>query len=50
MWRKIGVCIVLGGLASTTGCIFDTDDDDEDTDESASVEGDGDVDVTVKED
>ena len=51
MWHRMGVWVVLGTLASASGCIFDTDDDDdEDTEESASVEGDGEVDVTVKED
>jgi hypothetical protein len=51
MWQKIGVCVVLGGLASASGCIFDTDDDDDhDTDESASIDGDTDVKVDVKKD
>jgi hypothetical protein len=46
MWHKIGICVVLGALASASGCIFDTDEDeDEDTEESA-IEGD-DVDVKV---
>jgi hypothetical protein len=50
MWRKIGVCVVVGTLASASGCIFDTDDDDEDTDDGAAVQGDGEVDVKVTDD
>jgi hypothetical protein len=49
MWHKIGICVVVGTLASMSGCIFDSDDEDEETDESA-LEGDGDdVDVKVED-
>jgi hypothetical protein len=49
MRHTIGTWLVLGALASMSGCIFDTDDEDEDTDEAA-VEGEGDVDVKVTDD
>jgi hypothetical protein len=48
MWQKIGVCVVVGALASASGCIFDSDDEDDDTEEAA-IEGD-DVDVEVTDD
>lgn len=50
MWHKIGVCVVVGALASASGCIFDSDDEDEDTEEGASLDGEGEVDVEVKDD